>query len=125
MKPKPTKKTLMSKTEITMEKETTPKTPHPFTAIRRAAVPLAAFETADPAQTIQACMKALNGKICPVLQWDACNGLRGVNREGEKIIPTISQDPMELLNFTGCFSLVAQKYNPGEGRAATFFAHCG
>lgn len=57
---------------------------HPIRAIRRAAVPIAAFETSDPAATIAACKRALNGKFdkVPVLQWDLLRGFVGLNKLG-------------------------------------------
>lgn len=53
---------------------------HPIRTMRRAGVPLAGFETADPAQTIRTCIAALNGKgeEVPIIQWDICNGCTAV-----------------------------------------------
>lgn len=63
---------------------------HPIKAMRRAGVPLAAFETADPAQTIRTCIAALNGKgeECPIIQWDIVSGLTAVdgNKPGKAFI---------------------------------------
>lgn len=63
----------------------TPK-PHPIRAMRRAGVPLAAFETPDPAATINSCIAALNGKQdgIPIIEWDIVNGWRGRNKAGEE-----------------------------------------
>lgn len=57
---------------------------HPLRAIRRAGVPIAAFETSDPAATIAGCKKVLNGKFDeqPVLQWDLLRGFIGLNKRG-------------------------------------------
>jgi len=56
-----------------------------FKSIRRAAVPLCAFETADPAQTILGCVASLNGNIDEVklCQWDLLNGLTAVVLSGK------------------------------------------
>jgi hypothetical protein len=71
---------------------------HPLRTMRRAGVPLAAFETADPAQTIRACVASLNGaaedpkpgqddsKRAAVLEWDIVNGLTGRNKLGKKFV---------------------------------------
>ena len=61
---------------------------HPLKAIRRAGVPLVAYETSDPAQTILSCVKALNGKAetSPVVVWDIVNGQRGMNEAPERAL---------------------------------------
>ena len=79
-------------------------TEHPIRPIRRAGVPLAAFETTDPALTILATVRALNGKAAefPLLQWDIVRGLSGMNDLGNKFAgkfePTETQNPVECLS---------------------------
>ncbi len=52
-------------------------------AYRRAAVPLLAVHTADPAEVVRlAVREATNGTIRPVLVWDCIHGLREANKEG-------------------------------------------
>jgi hypothetical protein len=64
---------------------------HPIVAIRRAGVPLVAFETSDPAQTIVQTTKALNGNAnkVPLLSWDICRGLSGLNTLGVNVVSAI------------------------------------
>ena len=52
------------------------KTDHPLKAIRRAGVPLIAYETSDPAASIAGCVEALNGKReeTKIIQWNICTG---------------------------------------------------
>lgn len=60
--------------------KTTPDKLH-LRAIRRAGVPLAAFESADAAQTVKSCIDALNGKAKP--------------KDGEDAVPLITWcDPL-------------------------------
>lgn len=61
---------------------------HPLKAMRRAGVPLAGFETADPAQCIRACLAALNGTKDeqPICSWDICTGLIGLNNIGKRFV---------------------------------------
>jgi len=96
---------------------------HPFKIVRRASVPLCAFETADPAATVLSCVKALNGKPPGLLQWDCIRGLSGINPVGQAIAATYG-DPMDTQNLPQCLSLMA-KTPPatGDGPAATVFIH--
>lgn len=63
--------------------------------MRKAGVPLAAFETADPAQTIRECLATLNGKSddTRLVQWDLARGLVGMNRPGKAWMKDIGYDP--------------------------------
>src|SRR5688572_17124104 len=84
---------------------------HPIRAIRRAGVPLAAIETADPAMTISGALRALNGKAdaVPVLQWDLIRGLIGINNPGRQAALEISPDgPIQSGNPAECLSLLAK-----------------
>jgi hypothetical protein len=64
---------------------------HPIIAVRRAGVPLIAFETSDPAQTIVQVNKALNGSSSnvPLLRWDIVRGLVGLNPLGQQRVQSI------------------------------------
>lgn len=68
--------------------------PHPFHACRRAGVPIVLYETADPAVTIQAVTKALNGTAtdAPLLSWDCCRALGGLNQPGVSYVDSIPED---------------------------------
>lgn len=68
--------------------------PHPFRACRRAGVPIVLYETADPAVTIQAVTKALNGQAneAPLLSWDCCRALGGLNAPGVAYVDNIPED---------------------------------
>lgn len=81
---------------------------HPLKAIRRAGVPLVAFETSDPAQTIASCVKALNGEAetSPILVWDVQGGQSGFNKIGSKLAKEISAEPIQDPAFF-CGALVA------------------
>jgi len=76
-------------------KAKTTTTEHPIKAIRRAAVPLVAIETADPRATMEDTAKALNGKAdeTPIVLWDACNGLTGINPKGEEYAQEVGGEP--------------------------------
>lgn len=77
-----------------MKDKEKPDKPHPLKAIRRAGVPLAAFESADAAATVRGCISALNGKASaargeealPLIQWDIARGLAGLNKPGKAAI---------------------------------------
>lgn len=76
-----------------------------FKAARRAATPLLAVETPDPAATIVTLVTALNGKNPPVLQWDIVRGLTPLNDAGKKQIAAFGLQPD---------SIQAQTINPVE-----------
>lgn len=67
---------------------------HPFRAIRRAAVPLSVFESADPGQSILSCIRAMNGKRDDtiLLEWDIARGLRGRNECGQSYVKRLSPE---------------------------------
>jgi hypothetical protein len=80
--------------------------------IRRAGVPLAAIETADPALTIKNCYDGLSGKAetIPLMQWDMVRGLVGMNRPGKEMVSSIAPDgPIQTGNPTECLALLADK----------------
>lgn len=71
---------------------------HPIKAIRRASVPLVAFETSDPAQTIKSCVKALNGDAqkVPVIQWDCMAGQQSLNGEpSRQALAELGREPVQ------------------------------
>lgn len=74
-----------------------PEKVHPLKLMRRAGVPLAGFETADPAQTIRVCLASLNGRMdeTPVIAWDIVNGLFGLNKPGTKFVKSW-YDPLTM-----------------------------
>ncbi|HXJ58777.1 MAG TPA: AAA family ATPase [Verrucomicrobiae bacterium] len=82
---------------------------HPMKAIRRAGVPLVAYITADPEQTVLGCMKVGLGKAddIPLLEWDCARGLRGRNPAGQEAARDLTPDgevtntlnPMECLTL--------------------------
>lgn len=74
---------------------------YPLRAIRRACVPLASIETADPAATTRACLAALDGKAkgndaVPLASWDICNGLSGMNAPGAEAVSWYDAQAMQL-----------------------------
>jgi len=85
---------------------TAPVTRHPILSVRRAGVPLVAFETSDPAQTMVQTTKALNGNAASValMRWDICKGLVGVNTKGQNAVTSI---------------LSNKEVNEGAGQEAT------
>ena len=102
--------------------------PHPFTAIRRAGVPIVAIETADPVSTIAACRAAMNGSKdqTPCAQWDCIRGLKPVNQAATALCSAIG-DPIETTNGAQCLSLIAEKYLDAKGNdpGAVWFFHAG
>lgn len=99
---------------------------HPLRAIRRAGVPLAAFETSDPAQTIENCKRALNGKYndIPVMRWDLVRGLLGLNDKGAKAAAAIGEpiettNPAEVLSKLADASLKAE--DATQNKVLVFF----
>lgn len=90
--------------------------PHPLTAIRSAGVPLCAWECSDPALTIAAGLRALNGRRdeTPVIQWDVVRGLVGVNPAGEQACQDMEADPISTGNPVECLTLIAQKAPKGS-----------
>jgi len=88
---------------------------HPFRAVRRAGVPLCVFESADPAQTIKACVKSMNGRADtqPVLTWDIVQGLFALNKPGASFLQNNFADDAALLigtqNPSECLKFLADK----------------
>jgi ATPase family protein associated with various cellular activities (AAA) len=100
--------------------------PHPFKAVKSAAVPIVAFETADPKATIVSCMKARNGKPEIWLVWDLITGLLPVT-PGDEIaqtaMSTITNDE-STINLVDCLSLIARNYTRSDtDPAMTVFIH--
>lgn len=61
---------------------------------RKAAVPLLAVQTADPANVLRAARKAAtNGQTAPVLLWDCIHGLREANAEAQPIAEALNIGP--------------------------------
>lgn len=57
-------------------------------AARRAAVPIVAITTPDPAATIQSVSDAINGSA-PHLVWDVVEGVKALNDQAREVIPKI------------------------------------
>lgn len=101
---------------------------HSLKTLRRAGVPLAAFETADPAATIAGCIKALGAKAeeIPLVVWDVQNGQRGLNKGGCRIAATIGNEAIQDPAF---FTREIEKHSKvdSEGNSqisnAIFFMH--
>jgi hypothetical protein len=106
---------------------------HPLKAIRRAGVPLVAYETSDPAQTILSCVKALNGKAetSPVVVWDIMNGQRGMNEAATGAVAAMGDKPLrEPSQFLSKLAQLAGKYLNEEAKTtaldkALVFVHNG
>lgn len=71
------------------------KTTHPIKALRRAAVSLVAFETADPAETIKGIVENLNGKPGSLVEWDAVRGLQALNDAGQAVVTACGNPPAQ------------------------------
>jgi len=96
------------------------KTPniHPFRLARRAAVPIMAINTADPAATIRGCAAARNGKPDAFLAWDCVRGLIGLDKLGKEVAATIGE-PADTQNLVQMLATVG---NPDGGpRGCTIF----
>jgi hypothetical protein len=94
-----------------------------FKAIRRAGVPLSAVETADPAATIQSCLRQLNGQGASVacIQWDILNGLTGLNPKGADLAQELSPNgPIDTGNPAEALLKLA---GPGVGEDCICFWH--
>jgi len=64
-----------------------------FISARKFGVPIIGIETPDMQATIDACSAALaNGTTPPLFVWDIVNGLRWLNKEGEKVIAGLYQN---------------------------------
>ena len=87
--------------------KTTTNTPnvHPFKIARRAAVPIMAIETADPAATIRNCGLARNGTPDAFLAWDCvrgCVALPGKSAKEAKAIEELLGGPAQTQNLPAC-----------------------
>ncbi len=69
---------------------------HPIKAIRRAAVPIVAVETSDPAATVAGIKNALNGQASAfaLVSWDIVGNLQGINSKGREAIQ--GYDPLTM-----------------------------
>lgn len=72
-----------------------------YKAARKAATPLIAISTPDPAatmRTIQASLK--NGSAVPMAKWDCVGGAIGLNDSGSKMLPLICKgnEPSEIIH---------------------------
>lgn len=59
---------------------------------RRAAVPLLAVQTADPAEIVRLAVKEAggNGKTCPALSWDCIHGIVALNAEAQALASALN-----------------------------------
>lgn len=80
--------------------EQAPPKAHPIRALRTAGVPLAAFETSDPALSVLSALRGLNGKAqtLPIMQWDCARGLVPVptNQPGEMACRELAPNPLDV-----------------------------
>jgi hypothetical protein len=92
---------------------------HPIKAIRTAAVPLCAFETADPAATILSVEEALNGKTGAIIEWDCARGLVGRNDMGRSLTSSLSPTPNSNTPLDKVLSMLAAV----DEKDVVFFMH--
>jgi hypothetical protein len=86
-----------------------------ISAARRAGVPLLVIETADPAQTMGSIARDLanNKDAIPLLRWDICRCLVGINPGGQKLARTIGADnPIATQNPSECLGLLTKVTTP-------------
>lgn len=67
---------------------------------RRAAVPLLAVQTADPAEIVRLALNETNGNGYPVLVWDCIHGISPLNENAESVAETLNNG-MEPAVATG------------------------
>ena len=93
-----------------------------FRKARSRAVPLIAIETADPAQTIRACIAALNGKAdaTPVATWDIIKGLTGSNPAGVAFCEANQFDAISTGNPSECLEKLSRMT---PAKALIFFSN--
>jgi hypothetical protein len=95
-----------NKTMKEKKKEEQVKESHPLRDMRKVGVPLVAWESFDPAATIESCKRALNGKVgdgpeaVPVLSWDMVRGLIGLNKLGSASVTSVGYELGEPLPST-------------------------
>lgn len=89
---------------------------HALAIAHSVGVPLLAFETSDPAQTMANCIVAINGTRItdPVFQWDCIRGLRACNQPAVDIFDIIAPDPSATMNPVACLQLLADYYIKAE-----------
>ena len=94
----------------------TPTDEHPFRRVRRAGVPIVAYETGDAWASIATCMKALNGKAdsTPAYQWDCLRGLNPLNEAARKIQSARGPAPTDSVFLPGCLSALASPRPDGD-----------
>jgi len=78
-------------------------------SVRRAGVPLVAIETSDMQQTILNITNELNGKAheVPLLRWDICRGLEGLNEPGKSYFNSLSTTAAETKQPHECLNIIA------------------
>lgn len=76
--------------------KTTEAREHSIKGIRRAAVSLAAFETADPAETIKGIVRNLNGQPGALVEWDGVKGLQPMNDDGQAVVTACGNPPPQM-----------------------------
>jgi ATPase family associated with various cellular activities (AAA) len=72
-----------------------------FNRARIAGVPLVAINTPDPAATIRAIVKSLNGQAPPVFQWDMVAGLQPFNKRANEVLPDLNTGGMDPAKIIG------------------------
>jgi hypothetical protein len=82
-----------------------------FKDLRRAGVPLAGIESADPAATMRACVAIVKEASVPVVCWDIIRGLFGITDEGVKLCNDIGANPLTTGNPSECLSMLAENAN--------------
>ena len=98
-----------------------------FKKIRARSVPLCAFESADPAHTINQCLRGLNGKgdTIPLCEWDIIKGLTGLNEAGRALVLAIIPQGVEPRMATGnpaeCLTLLGGAEDKLLERAIVFW----
>jgi hypothetical protein len=98
-----------------------------FKKIRARSVPLCAFESADPAHTINQCLRALNGKgeEIPLCEYDIIRGLVGLNEAGRALVQGIVPQGMDARLATGnpaeCLTLLGGAEDKLLERAIVFW----
>ena len=87
---------------------------HALVIAQSVGVPLMAFETTDPAQTIAGCVSALRSRNVPILRWDCIRGLVSLNTIGNNFLsavaPTTSGGQEATIPPVNCLSLLASYY---------------
>lgn len=107
----------------------TPTPPEPLAMFKQArskGAPLVAVETPDPAATMAACVKLLNGKAqdCPILSHDLINGLRGLNAPGKSYCDEVAPDgPLTTGNPVECLAILAKTPPTPRGLVFILGAH--